>query len=63
MVDYSSTIMDFISVSGVQRNVNLDASTVIEGSYSSLVWDMIQVTAPILISFKLLFNRIGTFIF
>lgn len=36
--------------------------TVIEGFYSRLVIDMIQVAAAILISFKLLFNRIGTFI-
>lgn len=36
--------------------------TVIEGFYSHLVIDMIQVATAILISFKFLFNRIGTFI-
>lgn len=36
--------------------------TVIEGFYSRLVTDMIQVATAILISFKFLFNRIGTFI-
>lgn len=63
MVGDSSTIIGFTSVSGVQRNINLDASTVIEGSYLSLVSDMIQVAVAILISFKLLFNKILTFIF
>lgn len=63
MVGDGFTIMDFISVSGVQSSVNFDAPTVIEGSYSCLVCDRIQVAAAILISFKLLFNRIGTFIF
>lgn len=62
MVGDSSTITDFTSVSGVQRNKNLDASTVIEGSYLSLVSDMIQVAVAVLISFKLLFNKIHTFI-
>lgn len=56
-------VMDFIFVSGIQRNVNLDAPTVREGFHSSLFSDTIQAAAAIPVSFKLLFSRIGTFIF
>lgn len=44
--------MDFISVNGIQRNVNLDAPTVIEGFHSSLFGEVIQVAAAVSISFK-----------
>lgn len=63
MVGDTSTIMDFISVSGVQKNVNLDAPPVVEGSDSSLVCDRIQVAAALLTSLKLLFNKTGAFVF
>lgn len=48
--------MDFISVGGIQRNVNLDAPAII-GFHSSLFSDMIKDTP---ISFKFLFNGIST---
>lgn len=49
----------FLSVESKQI---LIGPTVIEGFYSSLVIDMIQVAATILMSFELLFNSICTFI-
>lgn len=55
--------MDFISDNGIQRNVNLDAPTLIEGFHSSLFGEVIQVAAAISISFKFLFNRIAICVF
>lgn len=63
MVGCRLTIMVFISVCGIQGNVNLDVPTVMEGFHLRSFSDMTQTAAVIRMSFRFLLNRIGTCVF